>query len=80
VKAGLSLDGPMQPEITTDLDRPFMLWLLPQLDTPVGDLDPARAVKIQQAYPRAFFDLHLRRRGHLLDGPSTAFPEVTFLP
>jgi dienelactone hydrolase len=121
VKAGLSLDGPMQPEITTDLDRPFMLmsaensradapsvaefwshlrgwrleirargalhnsytdyqWLLPQLDTPVGDLDPARAVRIQQAYPRAFFDLHLRRRGHLLDGPSAAFPEVAFLP
>ncbi|HTJ36630.1 MAG TPA: acetylhydrolase [Dactylosporangium sp.] len=25
VRAGLSLDGPMQPEITTDLDRPFML-------------------------------------------------------
>jgi hypothetical protein len=46
----------------------------------IGTLDPARAVRIQQAYPLAFFDLHLRHRGHLLDGPSPAFPEVKFLP
>ena len=46
----------------------------------IGTLDPARAVRIQQAYPLAFFDLHLRHRGHLLEGPSPAFPEVTFLP
>ncbi|MFI1167942.1 hypothetical protein ACH4UM_31175 [Streptomyces sp. NPDC020801] len=25
VRAGLSLDGPMQPEVTADLERPFML-------------------------------------------------------
>jgi hypothetical protein len=46
----------------------------------IGTLDPARAVLIQQAYPLAFFDLHLRNRGHLLDGPSPAFPEVKFIP
>ena len=46
----------------------------------VAPLDPTRAVRVQQAYPLAFFDLHLRRRGHLLDGPSPAFPEVKFLP
>lgn len=47
----------------------------------IGTLDPARAVRIQQAYPLAFFDLHLRgRRGHLLDGPSPAFPEVKVIP
>jgi hypothetical protein len=47
----------------------------------IGTLDPARAVRIEQAYPLAFFDLHLRGlRGHLLDGPSPAFPEVKFLP
>ena len=46
----------------------------------IGTLDPARAVRIQQAYPLAFFDLHLRRRGHLLDRPDPAFPEVTFIP
>ncbi|MGE7439228.1 alpha/beta hydrolase family protein [Kitasatospora sp. NPDC001175] len=137
VRAGLSLDGPMQPgpmpTITTDLDRPFMMmtarftraqdpnvavfwshlkgWrlnvqadgathqsygdtqvLMPQLAKLVGmsdqqlknwigTLDPARAVKIQQAYPLAFFDQHLRHhRGHLLDGPSRAFPEVHYLP
>jgi predicted dienelactone hydrolase len=47
----------------------------------IGTLDPARAVKIQQAYPLAFFDRHLRgRRSHLLDGPSPTFPEVRYLP
>ncbi|WP_329578525.1 acetylhydrolase [Kitasatospora sp. NBC_01250] len=133
VRAGLSLDGPMQPTITTDLDRPFLMmtavftraqdpaaaefwshlrgWrlniqaegaihasygddaaLIPQLakvlgmteaqvQDAIGTIDPARAVRIQQAYPRAFFDRYLReRRGHLLDGPSRAFPEVKFLP
>ena len=67
-------------------------WLLPQLAKAagrsdeqlqdwIGTLDPARAVRIQQAYPLAFFDRHLRgRRGHLLDGPSPAFPEVNFIP
>jgi predicted dienelactone hydrolase len=132
VRAGLSIDGPMLPEITTDLDRPFLMitaentraaapsvaefwshlrgWrlevradgaihsayedvqaLLPQLAKIIGmsdadlhdwigDLDPARSMRIQQAYPLAFFDQHLRhRRGHLLDGPSPAFPEVKFL-
>ncbi|AUY52434.1 acetylhydrolase [Streptomyces sp. CB01881] len=133
VRAGLSLDGPMLPTITADLDRPFMMmtaeftraqepavagfwshlrgWrldvradgalhgsygdnqaLIPQLAKVIGmsdeqlrgwigTLDPARAVRIQQAYPLAFFDLHLRHRGgRLLDGPSRAFPEVRFLP
>ncbi|MCW3814162.1 hypothetical protein ONA91_06795 [Micromonospora sp. DR5-3] len=47
----------------------------------VGTLDPARAVRIQQAYPLAFFDLHLRhRRQRLLNGPNPAFPEVRFVP
>ncbi|MEV4756855.1 acetylhydrolase [Micromonospora sp. NPDC049559] len=135
VRAGLSIDGPMQaqPPLGTDLDRPFMLmtavftraaepsvaefwshlrgWrlnvhaegavhssygdnqvLIPQLARVVGmsdeelrgwigTLDPVRATRIQQAYPLAFFDLHLRgRRGRLLDGPSPAFPEVTYVP
>ncbi|MCY1141879.1 acetylhydrolase [Actinoplanes sp. Pm04-4] len=45
-----------------------------------GHLNTARAVRIDQAYPVAFFDQHLR--GHhqrLLDGPSRAFPEVQYL-
>jgi dienelactone hydrolase len=66
-------------------------WLLPQLATIIGmsdedlagwigTLDPTRAVRIQQAYPLAFFDLHLRHhRQLLLEGPSPAFPEVRFI-
>ncbi|MFF5705218.1 alpha/beta hydrolase family protein [Streptomyces sp. NPDC012794] len=135
IRAGLSLDGPMQmnPPLSGDLDRPFMMmsaeftratdpaaaafwshlrgwrldiqaqgashisygdnealfpqvaklfgWSGQQLQDVIGTLDPDQAVKIQQAYPLAFFDEHLRhRRGHLLDGPSPAFPAVTFLP
>lgn len=121
VRAGLSFDAPMQPDITADLDRPFLLvtaentraaapsvagfwshlhgWrrniqadgaahnsytdyqiLVPQFTGEVLPLDPARATRIQQAYPLAFFDRHLRHRGHLLDGPSPAFPEVRFIP
>ncbi|MEV4619016.1 acetylhydrolase [Asanoa sp. NPDC049573] len=122
VRAGLSLDGPMESQPRpAATDRPFMLmtaefnrtgaeavaefwsllrgwrlnvqadgavhssyvdhqWLLPQIGVHDG-LDPARAVRIQQAYPLAFFDLHLRRRrGRLLDGPTAAFPEVRFVP
>ncbi|MGK4585310.1 alpha/beta hydrolase family protein [Kitasatospora sp. HPMI-4] len=56
-------------------------WTGQQLQGTIGTLDPDQGVKIQQAYPLAFFDEHLRhRRGHLLDGPSPAFPAVTFLP
>ncbi|MBU2664816.1 alpha/beta hydrolase [Actinoplanes bogorensis] len=67
-------------------------WLIPQIApligmTPedyaawCGTLDPGRGVRIQQAYPLAFFDQHLRgRRQRLLEGPSRAFPEVTYLP
>ncbi|MEU2588690.1 acetylhydrolase [Streptomyces avermitilis] len=135
IRAGLSLDGPMQmnPPLAGDLDRPFMMmsavfnratdpeaaalwshlrgwrlniqaqgavhvsygdnealfpqvakllgWSGQQLQDVIGTLDPDQAVKIQQAYPLAFFDEHLRhRRGHLLDGPSPAFPAVTFFP
>ncbi|MFE5710333.1 alpha/beta hydrolase family protein [Streptomyces sp. NPDC056501] len=135
IRAGLSLDGPMQmnPPLAGDLARPFMMmsaeftraahpeaaafwshlrgwrlniqaqgaahisygdnealfpqvakllgWSGQQLQDVIGTLDPDEAVKIQQAYPLAFFDEHLRhRRGHLLDGPSPAFPAVAYLP
>lgn len=56
-------------------------WTGQQLQDVIGTLDPGQAVQIQRAYPLAFFDAHLRHRpGHLLDGPSPAFPAVTFLP
>ncbi|MER7948879.1 acetylhydrolase [Streptomyces sp. NPDC096079] len=137
IRAGLSLDAPMQmnPPLAGDLDRPFLMmsaeftratdpeaaafwsllrgwrrnihvdgavhisygdnealfpqvakelgWSGQQLRDVIGTLDPDQAVRIQQAYPLAFFDEHLRHRhrpGHLLDGPSRAFPAVTFLP
>ncbi|MFJ6619205.1 alpha/beta hydrolase family protein [Kitasatospora sp. NPDC091335] len=53
-----------------------------QIRSKVGTLDPQRGIRVQQAYPRAFFDLHLRGRhcGDLLDGPSPAFPEVVYHP
>ena len=66
-------------------------WLIPQLAKLtgmsdeelagwIGTLAPGRAVRIQQAYPLAFFDLHLRdRRQRLLEGPSRAFPEMEFV-
>jgi dienelactone hydrolase len=47
----------------------------------IGTMDPAEGVRIQQAYPRAFFDQHLRNRpSRLLDGPSAEFPSVQFIP
>jgi hypothetical protein len=58
-----------------------LLGLTPQqVQDEIGTVDPARAVAMQQAYPLAFFDLHLRHQGHLLDGPSPRFPEVVFIP
>ncbi|MFI9308966.1 alpha/beta hydrolase family protein [Streptomyces triculaminicus] len=46
-----------------------------------GTLKQDRATALTRAYVSAFFDRHLRgARGPLLDGPSAAYPEVTFLP
>jgi hypothetical protein len=46
----------------------------------IGTADPSRMVRVQQAYPLAFFDRYLRRRpSRLLDGPGPAFPEVRFI-
>ncbi|GIF14935.1 alpha/beta hydrolase family protein [Actinoplanes teichomyceticus] len=131
IRAGLSLDGPMQcqPPIAADIDRPFLMmtadftrvggssaadfwthlhgwrrdlqiddgtelscsdavWLLPQmarltgmtnqdLTGWIGMFRPSLAVKIQQTYPLAFFDLHLRhRRQPLFDSSRPPFPGV----
>ncbi|OKJ15911.1 alpha/beta hydrolase family protein [Kitasatospora sp. CB01950] len=48
------------------------------LEYEVGTIPGHRAQAFQRAYPRAFFDLHLRDRGRLLDGPSPDFPEVDY--
>jgi dienelactone hydrolase len=46
----------------------------------IGRADPTQALAVQRAYPLAFFDLHLRHRGHLLDGPSPRHPHMHFIP
>jgi hypothetical protein len=46
----------------------------------VGTVDPERIVASVRAYLTAFFDRHLRGRPRrLLDGPSPAHPDVTFV-
>ncbi|WP_433244720.1 alpha/beta hydrolase family protein [Streptosporangium sp. CA-135522] len=43
------------------------------------ELSPQRSLEITRTYVGAFFDLHLKgRKQPLLDGPSSADPEVTF--
>ncbi|WP_433349242.1 alpha/beta hydrolase family protein [Microtetraspora malaysiensis] len=59
---------------------PLLKWTPAQLAEQIGTLAPARGEAVQRAYPLAFFDRHLRGRGHLLDGPSPKFPEVTIIP
>jgi dienelactone hydrolase len=47
----------------------------------VGDIDLTRAVTTEETFVAAFFDRSLRGRdGHVLDGPSRRFPDVTFIP
>ncbi|MGI5160012.1 alpha/beta hydrolase family protein [Microbispora sp. CA-102843] len=54
-----------------------------RLGTPseiVGTVDPVRSIAAQRAYVAAFLDLQLKgRKTRLFDGPSPAFPEVSFL-
>ncbi|MGW2192424.1 alpha/beta hydrolase family protein [Streptosporangium sp. NPDC001682] len=47
-----------------------------QLRAVNGTLSAARSVAVTRAYTMAFFDLHLRRKGDLLDRRSSRFPEV----
>ncbi|MFB8166441.1 hypothetical protein ACFC60_00670 [Kitasatospora purpeofusca] len=58
------------------LIAPLLGMSAADLEHEVGTIPGDRAQAFQRAYPRAFFDLHLRGRGRLLDGPSPAFPEV----
>ncbi len=47
----------------------------------VGTIDPGRAIAVERAYIGAFFDLWLRDEdSHLLDGPSSRYPEIIFFP
>jgi predicted dienelactone hydrolase len=61
--------------------------LLPQAGVPAESMEPAfgtiggeRAVAVQRAYLRAFFDRHLRDRDRgLLEGPSPRYTEMRFI-
>jgi Platelet-activating factor acetylhydrolase, isoform II len=52
-----------------------------QITQVIGTLYPLRAVRVQRAYVRAFFDLHLRHQkdGHLLSKQSPRYPEIRFV-
>ncbi|NUS16079.1 MAG: Tat pathway signal protein [Streptomyces sp.] len=60
--------------------------LLPQLELPpatrtqdIGTVDPATAIRTNEAYVAAYFDHWLRgRSGRLLDGPSPRYPAMEF--
>jgi hypothetical protein len=59
-----------------------VLGLTPaKLASIIGTINPARAITVESAYVDAFFDRHLRHHPeHLLDGPSSRFPEMVFVP
>ncbi|WP_324789941.1 hydrolase [Streptomyces sp. H51] len=51
-----------------------------QIQQQYGTIDPNRAVKIQRVYLAAFFDQQLRNKhSSLLDGPSSTYPEISFV-
>lgn len=51
-----------------------------QIEQQYGTIDPARAVQVQRVYLAAFFDQTLRRKhSTLLDGPSSKYPEISFV-
>ncbi len=47
---------------------------------PSGQIDTSRMLQLTSAYVTAFFDCHLRGQScELLEGPSSRYPEVTFI-
>ncbi|MFF4398198.1 alpha/beta hydrolase family protein [Streptomyces sp. NPDC001480] len=52
-----------------------------QVQQQYGTIDPNRAVKVQRDYLAAFFDQELRKKhSTLLDGPTSKYPEISFVP
>jgi hypothetical protein len=63
------------PQIASALQLPAQT-----VTADIGTLDPDRAVTVEDDYLAAFFDRFLRHRsGHLLDGPSPRYPEMSFI-
>ncbi|MEU3923128.1 hypothetical protein [Streptomyces sp. NPDC029004] len=51
-----------------------------QVTAVLGTLDGQRAITVERAYLRAFFDLHLRdARPAILTGPCARYPEMRFI-
>ncbi|MFI9649304.1 alpha/beta hydrolase family protein [Streptomyces sp. NPDC052040] len=57
------------------------LGLSPSVQTAdLGTIDPATAIRTNEAYTAAYFDRWLRgRHSHLLDGPSAEYPAMEFV-
>lgn len=52
-----------------------------QLQQQYGTIDPDRAIAVQRVYLAAFFDQELRKQhSTLLDGTSSKYPEISFVP
>lgn len=67
---------PLIPQIARQLGLPDSF-----VTSAVGSVDLTRAVHTEETFVAAFFDKWLRGRdGHVLDGPSPGFPDVTFIP
>jgi predicted dienelactone hydrolase len=67
---------PLIPQIARQLGLPDSF-----VTRVVGSIDLTRAVHAEETFVAAFFDRWLRGRdGHVLDGPSPRFPDVTFIP
>ncbi len=67
---------PLIPQIARQLGLPDSF-----VTRDIGSIDLTRAVHTEETFVAAFFDRWLRGRdGHVLDGPSLRFPDVTFIP
>jgi dienelactone hydrolase len=67
---------PLIPQIARQLGLPDSF-----VTGAIGSIDRSRAVHTEETFVAAFFDRWLRgRKGHVLDGPSPAFPDITFIP
>jgi hypothetical protein len=67
--------APLIPQIARQLGLPGSV-----VTREIGTIDPARAVRAEQAYLSAFFGRFLRGQdNHLLDGPSPRYPEFAFV-
>ncbi|MEV0425475.1 hypothetical protein [Micromonospora sp. NPDC050495] len=82
----LRLDGAKSEDSYKDI-VPLLPQIARQLGLPdsfvtetIGDIEPTRAVRIEETLIAAFFDRWLRgRNGHVLDGPSPRLRDVTFV-